>query len=380
MDRVTIRARGHGAVGFVRLASGTRCSLAKLRELISEQLAGEQMLPKPFCFLSGGLVVNRAQEWMEEVTECEVFVQTSEAYESKLSIPHDVQEGQLMAPHRRTAYSSLVQHWVDMFAFMDRREQVALGLEYPRFTLLSTIVSTVPTAPLHHSLQVEAANFLRSEQEAQHTLEASASPCLHPFSSPAVRQAGPTECSASPSKYTASNMSDWQEEQGSQPPDAPVKEGAGLEGSSALTTSLNERVELQSHSVDKEAQRREQEASRLHALLSPSVDGRLARKHSSRLSPRAASPSGYSSPSVSKGQASFENGTLSSTLRKFATEEEARSTHSCYLRSGDFNAASVNKFIQEITSRGSGLQLSPRPTSKEVHLSRSRMRRPERSR
>jgi hypothetical protein len=151
--------------------------------------------------------------------------------------------------------------------------------------------------------------------------------------------------------------------------EAQIEEIAECESSpTAMATSLNERIGQLYRSMDQEVQRRVQGAQALHALP-PAGGGRRTKKQSPRkASPKAAVSSNgscYSSPSMSKlGRPSFESGTLSSTLRRFATEEETASpSYACFLRAGDSNAASVNKFIQDIGNRGSGngtLSLAPR--------------------
>ena len=139
MDRVTIRARGQGAVGYVRLLSDARISLAQLREQINSQLGGQ--VPAAFHFVSGGLPVSPAQEELEELIDSEVFIMAAEpgAHGSHAgSHAGSRQSGSptlLAQPCRRSSFQSLVQQWVEAFGYMEEREQTEaislLRLQHP---------------------------------------------------------------------------------------------------------------------------------------------------------------------------------------------------------------------------------------------------------
>lgn len=177
MDRVTIRARSIGAIGYVCLPTDMRCSLAQLRGFINDQLSMQAELPVPFAFVCGGLKVSPAQEELEELMACDVFITDADPYSmpAKSSPRAGSHDSFANKPFRRaTNAQSLVQQWVDAFSFMEGREQLdaisLLRLQHP--TLLEPIDSAPSTAKSERSMPL--GNMMtppsRSHQCATHSV------------------------------------------------------------------------------------------------------------------------------------------------------------------------------------------------------------------
>lgn len=142
MERVTIRLKNTGPIGYVRAV--TPITLHALRQLMIEQLSAS--LPGTgFRFLAGGMPVSLVQEADEDYQEGDVQIvplpagvaADTDAAGAASGTPSKGLAAEL--PPKPPAVS-LVSQWVDAFAFMSPDEQMeAIGLlrlRYPSAALL----------------------------------------------------------------------------------------------------------------------------------------------------------------------------------------------------------------------------------------------------
>lgn len=114
MERVTVRIKGTGPVGYVRVV--TPCTLAQLRHLIEEQIAA-QLPESGFRFLVGGVPVSLVQESGEDYQEGDVFVAPLPpgTRDDRSGTPSSASSASMPA---RPPAQTLVGQWVDAFGFM----------------------------------------------------------------------------------------------------------------------------------------------------------------------------------------------------------------------------------------------------------------------
>ncbi|KAL1529480.1 hypothetical protein AB1Y20_000426 [Prymnesium parvum] len=313
MERVTVRAYGCGAVGYVCLPSGARCSLARLREHIESQLGSLAALPVPFSFVRGGLLVSRPQEAFEELIAPEVFIARSEPgthqLESPSTWPDSADELACMSFRLDATHQPLVQQWVDAFGYLSEREQLeAMALLRLRHPTSAGSPEGAPSGP--HLLnasspQRRTPNYSLSRQSR-------------------ARRPGSCEMNGSRSAdslRTRSVSPRWGSTDGSQPASASgtpprasrVWHDAASPGSAA---SLDDRIE-QSHNAKefrREHEMQVSEAQQLHA-------GRSCTPTSRKANLSRSSPAAFSKPATPKTptdapQHAHNGVSLSSAMRK----------------------------------------------------------------